>query len=276
VGTQVCKALAKRNIPFRAAVHSVSKGDAIKKLGNNIEIVEIDHTKPETLEAGLKGITKVFFLSPPFAPISQHLAVVDAIKKAGTVKHIVKLSAAGTEDGGKFQWGKEHHDQEEYIRKAGIALTSIRPTSFSTNLFHEANNIKTGSFLTSSGNQAKLNWISVKDIGEISAVALVDGEKHYGKNYEVTGPDTLTGNEIAKIFSSVLGKEIAYHPLTIPQTKEKVSHFMPPPVAEAYCEMFTYFANGGYDRHNADLEKVTGSKGQSLKEWIEENKIAFQ
>ena len=39
---------------------------------------------------------------------------------------------------------KEHHEFEEAIRKAGIPLTSIRPTSFDSNIFHQAHNIKQG------------------------------------------------------------------------------------------------------------------------------------
>jgi hypothetical protein len=84
--------------------------------------------------------------------------------EAGTVKHIVKLSALGVEDGGKFIWGmeflflffrlvliifvpipaKEHCEHEEYIKKAGIQLTSIRPSSFDSNLFRDTKNIKLG------------------------------------------------------------------------------------------------------------------------------------
>jgi hypothetical protein len=58
--------------------------------------------------------------------------------------------------------------------------------------------------MESARNQARSNWISPEDIGEISAVALVEGEKHYGKRYNVTGPDTVTGYERAKIIGGVV------------------------------------------------------------------------
>ena len=55
-----------------------------------------------------------------------------------------------------------------------------------------------------------MNWISPKDIGEISAVSLIEGEKHYGRNYVVTGPETVTGHEVAKAIGG------AVCPLSLP------------------------------------------------------------
>ena len=107
----MCRALAKRSTPFRAAVHTISKADNIKKLANNVEIVEgipfspssplfslhhlfkkkrvniltnnqivVDMAKSETVDAALKGVTKVFLLIPPFAPPQVGFATIDAIK----------------------------------------------------------------------------------------------------------------------------------------------------------------------------------------------------
>lgn len=50
----------------------------------------------------------------------------------------------------------------------------------------------------------RLNWISARDIGECGAIALIEGEKHYGKDYNLTGPDSLTGDETAKIIGNAV------------------------------------------------------------------------
>lgn len=78
---------------------------------------------PESITKALEGITKVFMLNPPgqnhtgrtLTDAIKSMFLNDAVKvstltliliEIGTVKHIVKLSALGTEDdGGKFTWG---------------------------------------------------------------------------------------------------------------------------------------------------------------------------
>jgi len=276
VGSQVSKALIARKVQFRAAVHTLSKGEELKKkLGGDFEVVAVDSSKSDTVEAALKGIEKVFLVVPSFVPLSFGLGIVSAIKKVGTVKHVVLLSAAGAEDGSQCTVTKEHRQTEEAIRKTGIALTSIRPTCFMDNFFVEAKNIKDKSIYQAGIGEARVNWVSTKDIGEISAISLVEGEKHHGKNYEVTGPEAMTGYDAAKILSDVLGKQITYEPLTIPKLQELASRFMPPTSVKLYGELVTWFSIGGFDRLSGDLQHVTGSKGQSLKEWVQENKTAF-
>jgi len=273
IGKEVAAALAKKNVPFRAAVHKIEKADEVKKLGNNIEVVEVDIKNAESLDKALKGIEKVFFMTPPLATLYGE-GMADALKRNG-VKYAVKLSALGSEEtGGKFIWAEEHRQVEDYIKKLGIHLTSIRPSSFFSNLWHDIPTVKNQSALFKALGDSKMNHIDTKDIGEVCAVCLTQSG-HEGKIYNITGPDTLSWNELAKIYSEELGKTVNYVPITDEQLREQAKKYFPEHAIDGYSNMFTYFRNGGYDRHYDDGEKVLGRPLNHVRPFIREIKHAF-
>jgi len=274
IGREVCAELAKRNTPFRAAVHKIEKAESIKKLGQNIDVVEVDIYNPDSLEKALNGIEKVFFMSPP-GQTSSYKSMSAACKKAG-VKHAVKLSALGSEEtGGKFVWAEEHCVAEKHLNSDGIAVTSIRPSAFFSNIYMDQKTIKNSSTFYKAMEQKRMNFIDNRDIGEAVAVCLTTNG-HEGKIYNLTGPDTINFDDLAKIFSDKLGKEVKYVSVSDAQLRETVKAFLPSQEAiDGMSNMWTYFRNGGYDRSCDDGEKLLGRKLRDISTYIQENKLAF-
>ncbi|MFQ5910510.1 MAG: SDR family oxidoreductase, partial [Thermoplasmata archaeon] len=62
VGSEIVEQLSARRATVRACCHTLSKADRIK--GPGVEIVEVDYTKPETVEAAFPGVEKLFLLTP--------------------------------------------------------------------------------------------------------------------------------------------------------------------------------------------------------------------
>jgi len=273
IGSEVAKALNARGVDFKAAVHSLEKSEKLKELPHAKPVV-VDLYNPQTLATALEGVEKLFFLTPPG---QTHVAqtIIDEIKKAGGVKHIVKLSALGCEekDPQQFQLAHEHSQFEDLIKSNGFALTSLRPSSFFTNLLQEAHSIKETNSLGNYHNNTKMSWIAPADIGEVAAIALTQAG-HEGKDYYLTGR-RLTMQEVADILSEVLGRKISAVPLDEKGLREKVSAFLPPAFVDPYVNMMDYFANGGYDKFFDDFEKVTGKKLAELKPWIQQNKAIW-
>lgn len=134
VGREVVKQLSMLDgdIRVRAGVHSVIKGENLKRLPD-VEIVEMDFEEPESLHAAFTHADKVFMITP-FAHDQVEMAktLVDEAKKAG-VKHIVKLSALGAEAEPGIQMGRWHREIEKYVENSGISYTFLRPASFMQN-----------------------------------------------------------------------------------------------------------------------------------------------
>jgi len=239
------------------------------------ETVEVDYHKPESVAKALQGIEKVFLVTPPGQSYIGH-QLVPAFVAAG-VKHVVKLSALGTEekDPTAFAWAFEHRGVEDAIKKAGISLTSLRPSSFYSNIFGDAATVKGQSTLYRATGTAKLNWISNEDVGEVGAVALTT-PGHEGKEYYLTGPHTLSAEEFGKLWSDVLGKQINVVLIDDAQLRESVKAWIPNEEGiNGFSNMFIYFKNGGYNREFGDLEKVLGRKAQPIRPYLEATKQAF-
>ncbi len=52
--------------------------------------------------------------------------------------------------------------------------------------------------------------VDVRDIAEAAAIALTS-DRHLAKTYNLVGPDILSGNLAASIWTNVLGKEVRYY-----------------------------------------------------------------
>src|SRR3989304_3509670 len=110
IGSQVVGLLKARRIPLRAAVHSGEKAAALERQG--IEATVVDLNSVETIEKAMRGIDKVFSLSP-FAPNLAGLGenIVKAARRAG-IKYIVRSSGLGADNPDAITLGRWHREAE--------------------------------------------------------------------------------------------------------------------------------------------------------------------
>eukprot|EP01118_Nematostelium_gracile_P002611 TRINITY_DN1284_c0_g1_i1.p1 TRINITY_DN1284_c0_g1~~TRINITY_DN1284_c0_g1_i1.p1 ORF type:complete len:284 (+),score=84.27 TRINITY_DN1284_c0_g1_i1:119-970(+) len=268
VGSETCKALDRKNVPFRATYHK--SADKLKEF-KNAEVVHLDLYKDDEIRAALKGIEKVFMLSPPGDTLSM-LRVLPLFKEAN-IKHIVKVSTMCLE-APEFIWGKEHVRVEEEIKKLGISLTSLRPTCFYTNIWFQQKSIKERNTLHQvDTGDAKLNWVSPEDIGECAAVALTE-DGHENKEYNITGDQSLTAQEFGAFLGDIFGKKLDVVLLNNDQTREHMKG-APEEFIHKYIDMFNFFAKGSYGAKSDHVKKLLKREPISFKDYLEATKSSF-
>jgi len=130
VGSFLVRELSKRGEPTRAAVHTEAKAGRIAEA--NIEIFEMDFADKASVDAALKGIEKVYLLTP-FSPGQVEMAgfFIDRAVEAG-VRYIVRQSAAGAETEA-ITLLRGHRMAEARVEESGIPYTHLRPNSFMQN-----------------------------------------------------------------------------------------------------------------------------------------------
>ena len=96
VGGPLTDELLRRGVRVRAAVGNVERARA--KLGDSVEYVRFDFTRPETYAAAFDGVGSMFLLRPPQISDTQHTIdpAIAAAARAG-VEHVVFLSLLGVE-----------------------------------------------------------------------------------------------------------------------------------------------------------------------------------
>ena len=96
---------------------------------------------------------------------------------------------------------------------------------------------------------------------------------HEGKTYEVHGPDTLTGEGIARIYSKHLGREIRYQRRRYRRLGGKVKGMMPEFLIADMRIMYEFFQDNGMIATKDDLanmEKLLGHKPRTFDDFVKE------
>lgn len=262
------------NVSMRAGVRSAEKGHQLQNQFPAIETAVIDLDAPETLAAAFEGVTKLFIIPGNVENRAQHaIHAIDAAIAAGTVKNVVLYSVVGAE-WEAILFAKQFREAEKYLELSGLAWTHLRTIWFQENFFGWADGIKQGNFYfgVRDGQFAPLN---VGDIGEIAANILTS-DGHENKAYNITGPELLTGEEIANRFSKITSKRVNYVSPSEEATLESLlTSGWPEWQAKGVLELFEVFASNQAAIVSPDGEALLGKPLTTLDTFLEKNKAAF-
>jgi uncharacterized protein YbjT (DUF2867 family) len=276
VGREVIKQLSMVDgMRVRAGVHSVIKGENLKRLPD-VEVVEMEFTKPDALHAAFTHVDRMFMITP-FTDKQVEMAkvLVDEAKKAG-VKHIVNLSALGVEEEPGIQLGQWHKEIEQYIADSGIHFTFLRPSSFMQNFVHySSRGIKESNTIYMPTGDGKVGYIDSRDIASVG-VEVLKGNGHEGRIYDLTGPEALSMQEVAAIMSEVTGKSIKYVDVPEEKARDAMQHEgLPHWIIDAMLELHGAYKEGQGSYVTNGVEELTGRKPHTFRQFVQDYKECF-
>ncbi len=256
-GSAVLKKIKEKKISSRA----VALNDAF------------DWNKPETFENALKGIEKVFLVSPPnYRDFDK--AIVPFLEKAKVegVRFMVLSTVYGTDTDTESVFGKT----EKVVANSGINFTIIRPNFIFQNFInYDLETIKSGMIYLPTKN-SKTSYIDVNDIAEASTVILEDPKKHLGKTYTLTGAESLSHEQFAEIFSDVLQKEIInVAPSNDAYKAALLSYKVPKETVDFMGYLYAAIEMGVFASTTNDYELITGKKPIVAREFVQINRAVF-
>jgi len=200
-----------------------------------------DFDKPETLAEAVQGAQKMLLISGTRvgARVVQHKAAIDAAAAAG-VKHIAYTSFIGIDDpANPAEVRHDHIETERLIRASGMAWTMLRDAHYADSMIVMAvpGVMQSGQWVSNSGEGLEaMVW---RDDCVASAAAVLLGEGHECKIYNITGPDLQTFREVAAIMAEVTGRPVTY-------------------VATTDDEQYAMFDAMGIPRRPVDDQSVAG------------------
>jgi uncharacterized protein YbjT (DUF2867 family) len=277
VGGEVVRRLAARGAPVRALTRDPAKAAHLSALGR-VEIAQGDFGQPESLDAALAGVERVFLLPPDETDMADLIvAMVDACRRAG-VSRVVKLSALGSVLGGHSILGW-HAIGDEALRASGIPCTILYANSFMQNflLFYADDIAKKDMFKYCTG-AAKLAKVDARDVGAVAAAALTE-PGHEGKTYDVTGPEPLSYYDMASVLSSVLGRTITYVSLSDDEyTRALSGSGWPAWIIDVLVGLYGakgYYGDGRAAPVTDTVERLTGAPPRTFEAFVREHAAAF-
>src|SRR5258708_7500112 len=231
-GSELVRRLSAKGVPVRALVRSAARAEGISSLPQ-VEIVEGDMARPETLSGALRGVDRAMLISSSDpAMLDAQSNFIEAARKAG-VKHVVKLSGIIAELDSPFRFARMHGEIERRLEESGMAFTHLRAGEFMPAYFRQVSSIVAKGALFLPMEDAKIAMIDVGDIAEVAATVLTSSG-HAGKIYPLTGPEALSMAEVAEKLSAATGKWIQYVNVAPDDAKRaQLAAGMPPFIADA-------------------------------------------
>ena len=189
----------------RALVHEELKAQPLRDAGAEVVIGDLD--RPETLDAAVAGVDKIYLLTDNRPNGGQHgINLIDAVKRSGGRPHIVRHGMFGDS---RSRIHSLHDQVEAALAESGLPVTTLRPTFFMQNTLAGAQTVASAGQLYFAMDDAKLAMIDIRDIAECAA-AVLTSDDHVGESYVLTGPQAVSFHDVANALSGALDKPVTY------------------------------------------------------------------
>lgn len=157
---------------------------------------------------------------------------------------------------------------ERMLKQMGFSATILRPAYFIDNeLMIKDVILNHGVYPMPIGGKGAA-MVDARDIAEVAAIELIRREQAPGKlpleTINLVGPDTLTGPEVAAIWSGLLGRPVAYGGDDSSGFEQNMASFMPKWMAYEMRLMAERYVSDGMIPDEGDVERLTKILGRPL------------
>ena len=265
IGRHVIDHLVQRGANLRALVRNPAKA----ALPAGVAIAQGDMLDVDSLRSAFTGASTLFLLNGVLADeFTQALIALNVARETG-IKRVVYLSVIHSDlyvnvphFAGKF-------GVERMIEQEGFEATILRPAYFMSNeLTIKDVVLQHGVYPMPIGAKG-LAMVDSRDLGEIAAIELIRREQADRPLpldlINVVGPETLTGEDVAAIWSEVLGRPVAYGGDDTAGFEQNLRQFMPAWMAFDMRMMAERFLTDGMVPKAGDIERLTTLLGRPLR-----------
>lgn len=261
IGSQVIDHLRARDLPVRALIRDAARAKDLEARGVGVAIGDL--STGEGLTGALAGVQRAFLLTPGKPHFEGQAAMVDAFLAAARGNELAYLVRHSIWDAGlepeKPRAMRDHARDEAAIQGLGIRHTFLRSSFGMQSLLEQGMGATAAAegVIYSALGEAPVAYVDLSDVAELAARCLADGEGHPA--YELSGPRTYTGSELAAAFATLLGRDVTLVTPPVEAVLEGMrSQGMPAFYIEHFPELLGYNGAGPLGRVSADLADALG------------------
>jgi uncharacterized protein YbjT (DUF2867 family) len=166
-----------------------------------------------TLRPTFEGAHGVFLMLPPAVAAETELEATNAISDAAAearVRHLVYSSSGGAAKSGTGVANYEAKWQAaQHLASLEMPHSVVRPVTFMENYLRRADHIEAGNLEGPFAGAMRQQLVAVRDIAAVVAAIFARPEESAGLELDLAG-DELTLDEVAAVFSHVLGRPVRY------------------------------------------------------------------
>ena len=263
VGGRVAGRLAEAGVRQRLVVRDATRAPRLERA--EVRVASGFAARDE-LRAALDGCATLFLVPAAEAVdrVEQHRSAVDAAVVAG-VRRIVYLSFFGAAPLATFTLARDHWHTEAHVRASGVAWTFLRMNLYAD--FLPAMVLPDGTLRGPAG-EGRVSAVLRDDVAA-AAAAVLTGEGHDGRTYELTGREALSLGEAAALMARATGKAVRYVDETDEEAFASRAGFGAPDFElRGWVSSYQAIRDGSLERVSPHVHELTGREPVTLAEHL--------
>lgn len=210
IGSLITQGLADAGADVKALVRQPGK----RTFPAGVTEVVADLTDVASMREALSSVRTLFLLNAVTPDeVTQALVTLNLAREAG-IERIVYLSVIHADKFTNVPHFTGKHTVERMIETLDMPVTILRPAYFMQNDHMVQQTIQDYSVYPMPIGSAGVSMIDARDIADVAVAELLRRDKAASAldrvTLELIGPQPLTGASVAKVWSTALGREIAY------------------------------------------------------------------
>lgn len=257
IGSQVLTHLEGQGVEVRALTRSPEKARSragITPVGGEVGDIE-------SLRAAMAGVRTLFLLVPNLADeLTQAMLALTVAQEAG-VKGIVYLSVFKSEAYADVPHFAGKATVERMIEALDLKATILRPAYFIQNDLRQKELLLGPGVYGAPVGAKGISMVDIRDIAAAAAKELLRRDRAPGspprEAYDLVGPDSLSGEAIAAIWSEALGRPIRYGGDDLVTMEQRLKTMLPGWHALDLRLMFQRYQHDGAAADPEAIERLT-------------------
>lgn len=250
-----------------AAVRSPEKAADLAARG--VDVRRADYDEPDTLLTALDGTDRLLLISTnnPGRVVAQHTAVIDAAKKVG-VGLLAYTSLSLTAPPSTVAAAAPPRSTEPVIHASGLPFTMLRNPQYIANYALRIKQALGTGVLVGSAGGGRTASATHADLAA-ATVAVLAGEGHENKVYELTGDVAWSLPELAAEITAASGRQVEYRNVS---AQEQLTMLLglnvPKMLADVLVANDAAVAAGAFATRTTDLRDLIGRPTTTLAESV--------
>ncbi|SKA24360.1 SDR family oxidoreductase [Consotaella salsifontis] len=269
VGRHVVDQLVSRGAAVRVLTRDPSKAN----FPAGVEVAQGELLDLDALRRAFTGIRTLFLLNAVSGDeYTQAIITLNVARDAG-VERVVYQSVLHADRSVNVPHFAVKLGAERMLEMMDFSATILRPSYFIDNeAMIKDVVLEHGVYPMPIGSKG-VAMVDARDIAEVAAIELIRRDQAPGKlpieTINLVGPDTLTGEDVANIWSQVLGRPIAYGGDDPSGFEQTMAGFMPKWMAYEMRLMAERYVSDGMLPEPGDVERLTAMLGRPLHSYRE-------
>ena len=253
VGSEVLRQLVEVGARPLALIRDGHPGQSA--INGDVDRVTADLNRPETVDAALVGVDRLFLLTRQTSrQLAQERAVIAAAARAG-VGRVVKLSVFRADERSPLQIARQHAEAERLLQESGLLHTVLRPVFFMQNLLAMVR----GDGIATAARDGRVAMIDARDVAAAAVAALLSIPAE-GRIHTLTGPEPLSFDQVAELVGRQVGRGIRHLRVPVEVVGERFRAAGAEPwFADDMAMLHGMLADGYEDLVTNDVARLTGA-----------------